>query len=266
MSFIKVNDIKMYYEIVGNGPPLFLIGGLTTNHKIWSRMIPLLSKHFTIITPDNRGAGQTDMQNQAFTIQQMAADMAVLMEQLNIKSAFVGGSSMGGAITLQLCIDYPEKIKAAVVAASAARIPQAALMEMQSTIALIDAGVEKHLILRNNIPWIYGSKFLEDSDSINQEYSRINDESTPQSFAGFVNQVKALEDFNVIDAIQKIQCPIQLMVGDDDVLIPKKHSQFLLENISSARLSIIKDCGHMIYREKPKEFSTLILDFLHEME
>lgn len=172
----NINNINLYYETCGEGPDLILIGGLTTNHSIWSLMVEDLAKYFHVITIDNRGAGQSSQPSGGYTIDDMTNDVAALIDHCHIKSAFLVGTSLGGAITQKLCINHPVKVKAAIIVGS----------------ILIDAGVSQDLILETVFPWIYGNSFLEDPAKIEAEMQHIKNDPHPQTYEGYIGQVDSL--------------------------------------------------------------------------
>ncbi|WP_133127297.1 alpha/beta fold hydrolase [Legionella nagasakiensis] len=263
MTIIKANNINIYYETTGTGPDLILIGGLTTNHNIWSLMVNNLSKFFRVTTLDNRGAGQSSQPKKEYSIDAMAKDIAELMTFCQISSAFVVGHSMGGAITQKLCINYPEKVKAAVIASSIAKLPKTAQIHIESIIKLIDSGINQDLILETVFPWIYGNSFLESESNIQSELTRIKQDPYPQSYDGYVGQVHSLLKHNTLDEIANIECPTLVIVGQDDLITPIKHSKLLVDRIPNAQFEIIPDCGHMLHREQPKIFTEHIVSFFH---
>lgn len=262
MPFKKINHIEMYYEQKGHGEPLILIGGLTNNHQIWSFMLDDLVNEFCVILPDNRGAGKTSQPEEGYTIVQMADDIAQLMEAIGIESAYIAGLSMGGAIVQQLCLNYHKKVKAAVIAASAGKFSPISCLQLRSTIELAQAGVAQEIIFNNVVPWIYATHFIENGNNILNEKHRVMNEPFPQSLAGYIGQIHAIEKFDVRNRLPEIQCPVLVIAGSDDLLTPIQDAKNLINTIPNAKLLIIEECGHMIHREKPHEFAKGIVNFI----
>ena len=115
MPTVKVNGINLYYEVSGQGHPLILIMGLRRNISWWYRQMPELSRHFTVIAFDNRGAGRSDKPVMEYSIGLFADDTAGLMNALDIKNAHVLGISMGGYIAQELAIRHPEMVRSLVL-------------------------------------------------------------------------------------------------------------------------------------------------------
>src|SRR3990167_5873739 len=103
------NGVEMYYEIHGSGEPFVLINGLKSDHTGWMPMLDNLKERYQVILLDNRAIGQTKDNGKAFSIEDMASDVVLLMDHLKIDEAHVAGHSMGGAIAQVLAHQYPEK-------------------------------------------------------------------------------------------------------------------------------------------------------------
>src|SRR4051812_43751026 len=99
MSFIKIKDTEFFYEVTGSGAPLVLISGFTVDHTIWGSVVEQLSKNFSVLTFDNRGAGQSSTPDYEYSIEMMADDAIAIAQQVfGGKKVNVVGQSMGGAI------------------------------------------------------------------------------------------------------------------------------------------------------------------------
>ena len=87
MPFVQSNGTNLYYETYGEGEPLLLIAGLGYGLWQWHQVVPGLSQYFRVITFDNRGAGQSDKPEGAYTARMLADDTVGLIEAVNIAPA-----------------------------------------------------------------------------------------------------------------------------------------------------------------------------------
>ena len=119
MSRVKVNDIKMYYDVQGEGFPLVMVMGFLGSASCWDpRMMAPLSDKFKVLVFDNRGAGRTDVSEREYSIKLFASDTVGLMDALNIPRAHVLGISMGGMIAQEVALNYPERVEKLVLAST----------------------------------------------------------------------------------------------------------------------------------------------------
>jgi 3-oxoadipate enol-lactonase len=120
MPYAQVGDIKLYYEVHGDGPPVVLVPGLGSDTRLFFNVVPLLATLHQVIVLDPRGGGQSDKPSGGYSIEQMAEDVAGLFGTLGIARADVVGYSMGGKIALQLAASHPELVDHLVLGATAA--------------------------------------------------------------------------------------------------------------------------------------------------
>lgn len=107
-----VNGISLYYEVHGQGSQLLLLHGGGGSAEHFNPMLPELTKHFRVVTPDTRAQGRSTDTDEPLAYRQMAADMIALLDLLGIDSAYVGGWSDGAALAIYTAIYYPERVRA----------------------------------------------------------------------------------------------------------------------------------------------------------
>jgi 3-oxoadipate enol-lactonase len=113
-----VNGIELAYERCGHGRPLVLIHGHPLDHAIWEPVVPLLENDFDLILPDLRGFGQSEIVRTSYLLTDMAADIAALLDYLDIKQAAIAGHSMGGYIALAFARAYQNRVRGLGLVAS----------------------------------------------------------------------------------------------------------------------------------------------------
>ena len=118
MPHSTVNGIKIYYEEQGKGEPLILINGLAFPMDLWFAQIRELSKDFRVIALDNRGIGRSDQPDEEYSIAMMASDAVGLLQSLGIAKAHVVGLSMGGFISQEIALSYPEVVNRLILVAT----------------------------------------------------------------------------------------------------------------------------------------------------
>lgn len=259
---VTVNNISLNYGVIGIGEPLILIGGLTANCREWQRVTPYLKEAFTVYTPENRGAGLTTGWTSEFSVEDMADDISEFIDALGLEYVYVVGHSMGGAILQSLCIMYPQRVRAAVIASSFAHFPKAAQLYIENTAELLAAGLSMQLVLRTIYTRLYGSNFLRDEASVFGELQRMLTDQVPQTPEGYQAQVKSIAKFDTRPDLAQIECPVLILNGSEDVLTPTYLSEELHRKIKNSKLQLISECGHMLPQEKPEEFARCVLNFL----
>ena len=94
--FADVNDIKICYDILGEGEPVVLIHGFSDRKEHWRAQIGDLSRYFKVIRIDNRGAGKSDRPDGAYSMEIYADDIKGLLDHFDIEKTHIIGHSLGG--------------------------------------------------------------------------------------------------------------------------------------------------------------------------
>ncbi len=105
-KYAKVGELKMYYEVQGAGEALVLLHGAFMSANIY----PILAESRQAIAVDLQGHGRTADIDRPFSFEQMADDVAALLQKLKIERTDVFGYSLGGKVGLALAIRHPELI------------------------------------------------------------------------------------------------------------------------------------------------------------
>lgn len=262
MPFVKANDISIYYEIYGEGPPLFLVAGLSQHFGCWKEMIPSLSKHFQVIAFDNRGSGQTEAPNQSYSIKMFVEDTAALMNALKIEAAHFLGQSMGSMIIQKMCIDHPDRVKKAVLVGPFAHFWGVSKNNLQSQIELLTSGIEKKAIVRLNASWLLSNQFFEVPGNLESYMKEVESDPYPQTMEGLLGQADALMECDLREEIKKIPHEILLLIGEEDIATPPACEKLLKSGIARSKSHTFKDMGHMFVYEIPGKVAKYTIDFL----
>lgn len=129
MAYAKINGALIYFEIYGetsaeNLPMVLIHGAPNTGAKDWGNMAPLLAQQRMVIVPDCRGHGKSSNPNCTYRFQELAEDIACLVQKLGFRQTDVIGHSNGGNVALTLLLEQPEFVRAAVLQAANAFVSQ----------------------------------------------------------------------------------------------------------------------------------------------
>ncbi|MGZ7440821.1 alpha/beta fold hydrolase [Paenibacillus sp. TH7-28] len=123
MPIAQLNGASLYYETQGNGTAIFFIHGRGWTHRMFKPQLDYFSKHYQVIVCDLRGNGQSGKLRQSpdEIIDTQCLDLIMLMNMLHIRDAVFVGISYGGLIVQQIAAQYPERVRAIVIADSFCR-------------------------------------------------------------------------------------------------------------------------------------------------
>lgn len=262
MPFAKTNKINLYYETHGKGEPLVLIGGLASDHLGWEVVLPELSKHFRVITFDNRGAGQSDITPEPYTTKLLASDVIALLDILKIPRAHILGHSMGGAIAQQVAIYYPEKVNRLIISNSFVRHSMITALAINITTKLMELKLPLSLIAEYNLPWLYSNHFLGDQKKQSMAIARMVEKPYPITLKGYKNQAHACLNHNTDGELNQIKTPTLVLSGEEDILVQPAISKQIAVAMPNAQFKVVSETGHLVQVEKPAEFIQTVCNFL----
>lgn len=263
MPRVRVEDIEMSYSIEGEGEPVVLIGGFTMVKESWELQVAELAKHFRTLAFDNRGVGETTVPGEPFTIAQMAADTVGLMDALELDAARVFGVSMGGLIAQVLALDYPGRVRKVALGCTThggrhAVQPQKEVLELLAKAS--DPTIAAREAIRLRLPIVFSERFLREEPGRIEEFVRLSlrHSPTPEGAAG---QMGALSVFNVKRRLGEVRCPVLVITGSEDRMMPPENSRLIAEAIPGARHYVVEGAGHSFFLERPDEVNGVLIDF-----
>jgi len=110
-QYAQVNGVKIHYVIGGKGEPLLLVHGFGQNWYMWNRLLPELSKHFTVIAPDMRGVGESGKPAGGYDKKNMAVDLHELMKKLGFHHINLAGHDIGLMVAYAYAAQFPADVK-----------------------------------------------------------------------------------------------------------------------------------------------------------
>src|ERR1700675_2456856 len=111
MPRIRANNITLNYDQQGSGEPLILIPYLAADYACYAFQVAEYAKHFTCISIDLRGTGESDKPEGVYSTELFADDVAAFMQAVGIPNAHISGLSLGAASAMWLAVKYPNRVK-----------------------------------------------------------------------------------------------------------------------------------------------------------
>lgn len=253
-----INGIRMYYELHGSGPHLTLIGGLGTATWLWENNIAALSRHFSVLAFDNRGAGLSAMPEGPYSISQMSDDLSGLLSHLKITKTHILGVSMGGYIAQEFTLNHPEKVDRLMLVATTAGRSVAVPMAPEVLQLLITPSEGNVEMMREKFRLAFTDTYL---DAHLNHLIRLRLE-TPQPPFAFMAQATAGGNFDRSADIHRITAPTLAVGATGDRVILAENLRLLSERIPNSQLIIYNGFAHQFVVENAAQFNHDIIDFL----
>jgi pimeloyl-ACP methyl ester carboxylesterase len=246
-----IQGIGLYYEVTGSGEPLVFVHGLGSSTRDWEYQVPFFSPKYKVITVDLRGHGKSDKPKAPYSIPMFAKDIAGLIKNLDLKDVNIVGISLGGAIVMQLTINYPELIKNLVVVNSSAAVmdPNALKETINSRTEIIkNEGMEGMGRTLASVLFI----------KPDQEESRkkVIKRWAENDADAYISSLSSLNGFNIKNHLNTIKCPTLIVTSDEDYT-PVSIKEEYAKLIPNSRVYVVNDARHALTMERPKEFNDL---------
>lgn len=263
MPKVKVGDIKIYYEIHGEGEPFVMILGASASIEWLYTAIPVYSREYRLVVFDNRGAGRSDKPDIPYTTQMMADDLAGLLDAISIESAHIWGGSMGGMTAQQFALCYPKRVKSLILASTNCGGPHSNIMpdlEVYSTTErILELPLEERMI--ENLRLCVSQEFIDNNPGLIQQMVEAM-MKYPIPTHGQMRQLEAVMSHNTYERLPEINAPTLVIHGDADRIVPVENARILASRIPNAELIIFKNVGHLVGIEAEEETNRIMLDFL----
>lgn len=241
--FAEINGMDMYFEVHGEGEPLFVLHGFSATSQIWKPRIPAFKEHFQIILPDLRGHGRSTNPSREFTHRQSAKDILALADHLGIERFMAMGASTGGMTLIHAATQEPDRIEALVLAAATIYFPEAA-----------------REIMRDMAP----EKLTDEAIRNMREAHKWSDDQVRDLRRQFYGFKDSYDDMNfTAPYLTTIKARTLIIHGDRDQFFPVNIPYEMYQAIPNSYLWIVPNGDHSPTLRDPEAFQRHAVDFLH---
>ncbi|MBR3330459.1 MAG: alpha/beta hydrolase [Mogibacterium sp.] len=191
-----------------------------------------------------------------FTTEDMADDLAVIMEKLKTGSAHIFGVSQGGMIAQQMAIRHPEKVKSLVLAVTAPRPSDLMRESLGLWLQMADRGDYRGIML-DTAERSYTGAYLERGRKLNNLIALAK----PKDYERFRILCESCLAHDAYEDLKKINCPVLVIGADRDMVLGGEASEEIASAMPGAELYMYEGYSHGVY-EQAKDFNSRVLEFL----
>jgi pimeloyl-ACP methyl ester carboxylesterase len=256
---------------LGEGPPVVFVHGLSGAWQNWLEQLPQVACSHRVIAMDLPGFGYSPLPAQKISISGYTRMLDQLFDALAIDSAAVVGNSMGGFISAELAINFPERVKRLVLVSPAGISTEGRNVRLETlrrvervtaAFAAWFASKSDIVACRARLRRLTLSVVAADPArlpaALAAEYLRGSGKP------GFLDALEALVSYPLRARLPEIAAPTLVVWGDRDFLVPVRDADVFTELIPNSRKVVFKDTGHIAMSERPAAFNALLEEFLSE--
>ncbi|SMF62498.1 alpha/beta fold hydrolase [Pseudobacteriovorax antillogorgiicola] len=266
MPTVDVSGGNIFYQVEGRGEPLLMLRGLGRSSRYWLGFDKMMSQHFKVITLDHRGLGRsTAPLHWNSTIEDLAVDVATVLDHAGIESAHVFGLSLGGMVAMALAAEVPDRCRTLIVANSSSAdyihfrvnpisVAKIALAAAQGK---IHEDVKRY-VTTSKIDGRIGHEIGEQWGAI------MEDEGFP--IETIAKQLLASLRFRIRGRLDGRLIPTLILYGNQDQFVPRGNSQHLHRLIPHSNIQVIRGVGHEISVGHEDLLCSLICQFTEKLK
>lgn len=271
MPSVKLpTGVDLYFETHGQGEPLIFVPSTAFSGEVWKPSQMPLEPSLQLVFHDPRGCGRSISEQAVYTIEQMALDIAALMDHLKITAAHLIGHSMGGRIALSLAQNFPGRVKSLIMAASGSGpagrpgsdcIPG---LPHRMVVELVEMGFEKYIyreIVESDT--FFTKDYRETHPGRVQEFYELA-WKTHAKLPEFVHLCIARHNFEGTHRLGDVKAPTLVLIGEADTLGSNHiaQSRVLKDRIPGAEMKILAGQSHGFFWQAPEETNAVILEWV----
>jgi len=255
------DEFSMGYEETGAGRPLVLLHAFPLSRRMWRAQLAGLCNEARVIAPDLRGFGESGPFTGTPSIEQLADDVAALLDRLAItEPVALGGLSMGGYVALAFARRHPRRLRALILADTRAEPDdETGKANRDKMIALANV-CGSRAVIEQMLAKMLCAETRTERSQVKDEVTRMAASESKEAIAAALVALRDRADAR--PSLASIRVPTLVLVGADDALTPPEMSERLAAGIAGAQLRQIPSAGHLSNLEQPKLFNEAVLQFL----
>lgn len=250
--------IDCVYRVQGQGPALFLIHGIGSRKTGFDGIIPGLQDHFTCITYDLRGHGESPLPDGRFGLDDLVDDLEALRTKLEIETAHFAGHSLGGMIGPAYARRYPDRVLSLGLWSTAAFRTDDDGAKVRAVVAAMrDKGIGPVLDTLT-ARWFTDDFAAANPDVIEKRKQQVMD--TPPDV--FLNVFDIYAKTEMGPWLHEITAPAQVLTGEMDGGCNPRLNTLIAQALPNSELVILDNLKHAILIEGPDRVVPPVRDFM----
>lgn len=275
--FVDIQGVSVHYKEVGEGNPVFIfLHGFAASLFSWHEVMRPLAAHGRMIAYDRPAFGLTDrpiVENSnkmnLYGTEGQVEMLRNLMDVLGVEKATIVAHSAGGTVGMAFALKYPQKVQTLIFVGPAVYL-----------YSPVPSWAGRFL---NKQPArIFGQAVIHPTRAFTRQILRQTWHDTSRISEEIINGYKkpflskgweaGLWEFSLAPHVKnlwkrsdELKIPVLVIAGDDDRVIPTRHSRRLSEIIPGAKFQLVKACGHVPQEEKPEEFVNIVNEFISQL-
>lgn len=265
MPAVRANNVNLYYEQQGEGEPLVLIPYLAADQACYAFQVADYAKHFTCISVDLRGTGQSDKPDSPYSTELFADDVAAFMQAIGVDKAHISGLSLGAAVGMCLASRHPEKVKTLSLHSGWPKTdPYLKTVVETWQVMAKGLGNVPDMVVGGIFPWCFTPELYAAKPDYIKSLEDFVRSRPVQPVDAFMRESEAVIKHDCAAGLSGIKAPTQITFGRHDMVTSTRFADGLHGQIKGSELHVFEDCSHAPIYENVAAFNQTTLAFLQK--
>jgi 3-oxoadipate enol-lactonase len=263
MNKVSVNGIEIAYRLDGDysatKPWMVFSHSLACDHTMWDPQVAAFSRACNLLRYDIRGHGQSSAPGGEYSLDELAGDLKGLLDAMEIRRCHFVGLSLGGMIGQMAALRFPLRFASLTLADTSSRYPSEIKPVWDERIALARSPAGMKAVAPSTLErWFTPMFRLQHAEAV----ARIGRVIRGTPVNGYVGCAHAIARLNLTERLKNIDCPVLVIVGEEDKGTPPAMAEEIVRAIPGARLERLPDAAHLSNLEQPEAFNRALRSFL----
>lgn len=248
------DGLRLAYDEAGAGPTVLFVHGLGLNRRRWQHQFDAaVASGFRAVRFDLRGFGESDMPRGPYEMTDLVDDLARVVEELVPRPFHLVGHSLGGMLSQAYAVDHPDELSSLTVASTTAHNGRRASAFAKGLSMISERGFDAAVTdpeVRGLVEEVLAEAFPAGTPPIEYFRRGLEDPNPAHAYAW-----RTCVGFSVKDRLQSIRCPVLVLHGAADPIIPVQLGRWIAETLPQSRWVVFEGAGHSIQVERAGEFT-----------
>jgi 3-oxoadipate enol-lactonase len=262
MERVRSDDVEIFYEIRGSGPPVVLLHPFPCHHEFWNPVAEALDSRYRLILPDLRGHGDSEIGEGPALMQKHAGDVARVLDAAGVAKAAFVGCSIGGYILFEFWRRFRERVTSLALCDTRPQSDTAdgRANRLKAAAAVLEQGTEP--FIESMIPKLMGRTTVSTRpdlvDGARAMMRKMSAEDISLVLRGMAERPDSVADLKAINV------PTLIVIGEEDVLSTVADGELMRQNIARSELKVVPKAGHYAPWEQPELVGKVLRQFLDD--
>lgn len=263
--YTNKDNTRLYYELhgkVGAKNTLVFMNGVMASANSWLPVLPVFEKlDVQILLHDFKGQLRSDKPEGPYTFDEHALECLELFEYLKLDAVHLIGTSYGSEVSMRLAMNHPERASSLTLIDGVSELDEVLKAFIDLWHQLLK--LPKDQFFLGMAPTIYGSKFYGENKEFLLKRAKEMRAVPDDYMTGQAILYECFKhDVTMTDRLHEIRIPTLVIVGEDDILKPRKFSDILAKNITNSEYAVLPEVGHVAIFEAVDILQSLIAGFI----